>query len=318
MTKNDNEVITYSEIFNEKELNEINETILKFSPKGKLNPKYNHSEEEILYITSLINESIVIRYVKQTQIENNLKLYDYFIEKYFKENKKLEINENLLLNFLKINYIISELELTTKTKEELDREKEFILSNMSKELLSYVKINAFKDYKYNKTIKAKELFIDFLNIRKDVKEFFNKDMYEESNKNLFVVSQMSHNLLDVFESFLEESTDIEIIEYFFKNIEMKNFKQKLKANEYVDLDKEMLNQVYLILVMVLIGKKSTLENIMLVINKINQRKILESLIQKIEDNDILTLMLNITNESYNIEDKKILIDLINIKMKKNI
>lgn len=99
---------------------------------------------------------------------------------------------------------------------------------------------------------------------------------------------------------------------------MKIFKQKLKANEYVDLDKEMLNQVYLILVMVLIGKKSTLENIMLVINKINQRKILESLIQKIEDNDILTLMLNITNESYNIEDKKILIDLINIKMKKNI
>ena len=99
---------------------------------------------------------------------------------------------------------------------------------------------------------------------------------------------------------------------------MKIFKQKLKANEYVDLDKEMLNQVYLILVMVLIGKKSTLENIMLVINKINQRKILESLIQKIEDNDILTLMLNITNENFNIEDKKILIDLINIKMKKNI
>lgn len=317
ISKNENEVITYSEIFNEKELNEINETILKFSPKGKLNPKYNHSEEEILYITSLINESIVIRYVKQTQIENNLKLYDYFIEKYFKENKKVEINENLLLNFLKINYIISELELTTKTKEELDREKEFILSNMSKELLSYLKINAFKDYKYNKTIKAKELFIDFLNIRKDVKEFFNKDIYEESNKKLFVISQISHNLLDVYEIFLEESTDIEIIEYFFKNIEMKIFKQKLK-NEYIDLDKEMLNQVYLKLVMFLIGKKSKLENIMLVINKINQRKILESLILQIEDNDVLSLMLNITNENYNIEDKKILIDLINIKMKKNI
>lgn len=221
------------------------------------------------------------------------------------------------MNCLKTNYILRELDLTDKTILELDTEKELIISNLTKESVEFLKVSAFKNYKENKSIFNKILYIDFLNLNNKIQDFYNKEIFEEKNKKLLIITSIKTNFLENFYCFLDYSKEEDIVKYFITNIDNKMFKQ-IERDQIVDIDNENINFVLESITKYLLEKDCLIDNLMLLINRINIRKVLEKIIEITKRKDVLESCLNLNNDFFSIDDKKIIFDLVNKFIEKNV
>lgn len=320
VTSINNFTTSFDNFFNFDEIKLINNTIIN-SKKIITKEKEFYSEKCILNLTKVIYENIIIKYNENTSLNKeyftHIKgLYDFYITDYISE-KDIEINQNVLINCLKTNYILRELDLTDKTILELDTEKELIISNLTKESIYFLKVSAFKNYKENKTIFNKTLYIDFLNLNNKIQDFYNKEIFEEKNKKLLIITSIKTNFLDNFYCFLDYSKEEEIVKYFITNIDNKMFKQ-VEREKIVDIDNENINFVLETITKYLLEKDCLIDNLMLLINRINIRKVLEKIIEITKRKDVLESCLNLNNNFFSIDDKKIIFDLVNKFIEKNV